>query len=113
MLDSTKKDISAILERIKSCDDALKCYSYLSQVKEEKPELFFSALKSHPQDLLPIVYTPGVGEACKNWGKLESRPAGLTLTYRSDKGKLAEKLRSHASGQQVQVVVVTDGDSPI
>jgi malic enzyme len=110
VVESTKKDISGVLDTAKSFDSVLKSYSYLSQVQEKEPELFFAALKSYPEDLLPIIYTPGVGEACKNWGKLESKPPGLTLSFKSDQGRLAEKLRRFASGREIQVVVVTDGE---
>jgi malate dehydrogenase (oxaloacetate-decarboxylating) len=57
--------------------------------------------------MLPIVYTPTVGEACERFSDIYRRPRGLFVSY-PDRGRLREVLRNRPN-TGVDVVVVTDG----
>ena len=58
--------------------------------------------------MLPIIYTPTVGEACQMFSEIYRRPRGLFVAYPM-KDRIAEIL-SHAANDQVDVIVVTDGE---
>lgn len=103
-------DINRVIEAVKKLPTTLERYSYLAEVRNTKPGLFFAAVQQRPVDLLPIVYTPGVGEACLNWGFLPTRPRVLVLA-REDRGQMAQLIRAW-SPADMQAVVVTDGARP-
>ena len=100
--------VDQVIDKVKGISDVLEQYSYLASVRANNTELFYAALMQHPVELLPVVYTPGVGEACQKWGKLSNKPVALTLTI-GDKGNVERKIRDFTEGQTVLAVVVTDG----
>jgi malate dehydrogenase (oxaloacetate-decarboxylating) len=64
-------------------------------------------LSDHIEEMLPIVYTPTVGDACRQFSEIYRRPRGLFVSY-PDRDRLREVLRNRRE-EQVDVIVVTDG----
>lgn len=86
-------------------------YSYLASVHTVDPDGFFGLLKQYPADLLPVVYTPGVGEACQNWGSLKPAPSGVVLSSQT-RGRFLQLLQAVPNAGTVRAIVVTDGAPP-
>ncbi|MFC9914160.1 NAD-dependent malic enzyme [Streptomyces sp. NPDC127197] len=88
-------------------DKPLNRHIYLRQLQDTNEVLFYHLLTRHPEELLPIVYTPTVGEACRRFSEIYRRPRGLFLTY-EDRHRFREILRNRPN-REVDVIVVTDG----
>ncbi|WVR06598.1 hypothetical protein IAU60_003630 [Kwoniella sp. DSM 27419] len=89
--------------------DLLK-HVHLARVRQEDPELFFSAIRDDLTGLAPIVYTPTVGEACQKYSHIYQGPEGLYLSI-EDKDRIPEILNDYAANlsNTPQILVVTDG----
>ena len=84
-------------------------YIYLHSIQDSEEALYFAALALHTPELMPIVYTPTVGEACQKWAKI-SRPMLRGLYIQSgDAGNVANILSNHPS-KEIDVIVFTDGE---
>jgi malate dehydrogenase (oxaloacetate-decarboxylating)(NADP+) len=88
--------------------DALERYSDLLSLLDENETLFYRVVLDHLEELLPIVYTPTVGLACAEFGRIYRRPRGIYLTP-DDRGRVAAIL-AHWPYRDVRVIVVTDGE---
>lgn len=83
----------------------------LREVQDEDETLFLRVLLDDIEDLLPIVYTPVVGEACQMFSRIyRGHPRGLFLSY-PDADRLEDMLRAvPREPDEVAVIVVTDGE---
>jgi malate dehydrogenase (oxaloacetate-decarboxylating) len=87
--------------------DDLDKHIYLRALQDRNETLFYRLLSEHIEEMLPIVYTPTVGEACRRFSQIYRRPRGLYVAY-PDRERLSEVLGNRRE-QQVDVIVVTDG----
>jgi malate dehydrogenase (oxaloacetate-decarboxylating) len=81
---------------------------YLRQVQDNNEVLFYRLLLDHIEEMTPIVYTPVVAEACRNFSHIYRRPRGLFISY--PLGDSIAALLRNRPNEQVDVIVVTDGE---
>ncbi|KAK9274160.1 hypothetical protein L1049_018974 [Liquidambar formosana] len=86
----------------------LQRYMAVMELQERNERLFYKLLIDNVEELLPVVYTPTVGEACQKYGSIFRRPQGLFISLK-EKGKILEVLRNWPE-KSIQVIVVTDGE---
>ena len=83
-------------------------YAFLRDLQDTNETLFYALLARHRAELLPLVYTPTVGEACVRFSEIYRRPRGLFLSYPL-KGRLRQIL-ADLPYDDVEVICVTDGE---
>lgn len=97
-----------VLENLRRKQSDLERYIYLVSLQDRNETLFYRVLVDHLEELMPIVYTPTVGQACQAFGHIFRRPRGLFVSA-DDRGRVESVLRNwpHAD---VRIIVVTDGE---
>ncbi len=88
--------------------EPLDKYVFLTLLQNRNETLFYKLLETHPEEMIPIIYTPTVGQACLDYGVIFRRPRGMFITIR-ERGRIAEILR-HWPMTDVRMIVVTDGE---
>ena len=56
-------------------------YAFLRELQDTNETLFYALLVRHIEELLPLVYTPTVGEGCQRFSEIWRKPRGLFLSY--------------------------------
>ncbi|KAG6894257.1 hypothetical protein C0992_006913 [Termitomyces sp. T32_za158] len=96
------------LEQLRSKSDPLEKYIYLSGLKERDPNLFYEVLLANMLEIIPILYTPTVGDACVQYSHIWRRPEGLYVSI-ENRGRIRDVLRTWSGGATSRIAVVTDG----
>jgi malate dehydrogenase (oxaloacetate-decarboxylating) len=88
--------------------DPLDRYVALAELESRNAVLYYRVLLDHLEELLPVVYTPTVGEACQKFSRIFRRGRGLWITP-DDRGRIASVLRN-APYEDVRLIVATDNE---
>ncbi|CAK9310674.1 unnamed protein product [Citrullus colocynthis] len=100
--------VKKLLNNLRQYQVSLQKYMAMMDLQESNENLFYKLLIEHVEELLPVVYTPTVGEACQKYGSIFRRPQGLYISLK-EKGKILEVLQNWPE-TSIQVIVVTDGE---
>lgn len=70
-------------------------YAYMRMLYSKRPDLYYGALLADPVSLLPVVYTPTVGEACQKFGKMPFYTRGCYISI-TDRGNIQKVLEAYS-----------------
>ncbi|MET4821770.1 oxaloacetate-decarboxylating malate dehydrogenase [Endozoicomonas lisbonensis] len=80
---------------------------YLRSLQDTNETLFYALVQRHLEEMLPIIYTPVVGQACQRFSDLYRRPRGLYISY-PERARMDAMLANFK--RNIEVIVVTDGE---
>ncbi len=103
-----KEQVKRAIANFRKKTDPLDKYTFLSNLQGRNETLFYRLLEEFPEEMIPIIYTPTVGQACLEFGAIYRRPRGLYITIK-DKGRISEILNNWPN-PDVRMIVVTDGE---
>jgi len=103
-----ERQASRRLNALRSYRSDFERYAFLRELQDTNETLFYALLAAHPEEILPLVYTPTVGEGCQRFSEIFRRPRGLFLSY-PNKHRIREIL-SNPAFDRVRVIVVSDGE---
>ena len=83
-------------------------YSFMRDLQESNETLFYSLIQHNIEELLPIVYTPTVGEGCQRFSEIWHKPRGLFISY-PNKDRI-DQIFAGARYDEVRCIVVSDGE---
>ncbi len=81
---------------------------YLRAIHDNNETLFFKLVQNNLAEMMPIIYTPTVGDACEQFSDIYRSSRGLFISY-EDRFNIDDMLRN-ATKNKVKVIVVTDGE---
>jgi malate dehydrogenase (oxaloacetate-decarboxylating)(NADP+) len=105
---SMEEQVARALGNLRRKSDNLEKYIFLTTLQNRNETLFYKVISEHLEEMIPLIYTPTVGQACLEYGAIFRRPRGLYLSIR-ERGRIAEML-GHWSANEVRMIVVTDGE---
>jgi malate dehydrogenase (oxaloacetate-decarboxylating) len=90
------------------CTTPFSKYIMMRDLQDNNETLFYSFIEHNIEELLPVVYTPTVGEGCQRFSEIWRKPRGLFLSY-PEKDRM-EKILAHPRFDHVRCIVVSDGE---
>ncbi|AKC82885.1 malate dehydrogenase [Verrucomicrobia bacterium IMCC26134] len=103
-----EEQVSRVLGNLRRKESPLEKYIFLTTLQNRNETLFYRLMQDYAEEMIPLIYTPTVGQACLEYGAIFRRPRGLFISIR-ERGRIAEVLR-HWPVTDVRMIVVTDGE---
>ena len=97
-----------VLAALRGKDSNLEKYIYLRALQDRNEYLYYRIIIDEIEELMPIIYTPTVGEACQKFAHIYRQPRGIYISDR-DRGAISNIL-SNWPYKDLDVIVVTDGE---
>jgi malate dehydrogenase (oxaloacetate-decarboxylating)(NADP+) len=103
-----EEQVIRVLENFHREPTDLEKYIQMIGLQDRNETLFYRVVLDHIEEMMPIIYTPTVGQACQEYGHIFRRPRGMFISA-ADQGRMAEVLRNWPC-EDVRIIVVTDGE---
>jgi malate dehydrogenase (oxaloacetate-decarboxylating) len=107
-ISSMAEQLARAYENNRSNPSPLARYVHLATLQDRNETLFYRLALEHIDEMMPILYTPTVGEACQRFSHIYRQARGLFVDW-TQRGRIADVLRNH-SVRDPSVIVVTDGE---
>lgn len=104
------KQLKKFNRELKKYEDPLARYVELAELHDRNEHLFYRVLLEDLESLMPIVYTPTVGQATREFSHVFHRGRGVWISP-EHRGRIADVLRNGARDRDVRLIVATDNES--
>lgn len=109
-VNSMNEQLKRVYKQFAGQPDDLGRYVFLNQLQDLNEILYYRLVAEHLDEMLPVIYTPTVGEAIQKFSSTFDRPRGIYLSI-DDPDGIDEALESHGQGSEdVDLVVATDSE---
>ncbi len=98
-----------VYRRYRLQDNDLEKHIYLRNLQDRNEVLYYAILEDHLEEMLPIIYTPTVGEAVRFFSHIYRLPRGLALSHENIAE--AEQAFENVPLEDVRLVVATDSSA--
>lgn len=106
--ETIEEQVQRCYMQYQSFDSDINKHIYLRAIQDNNETLFYRLLQEHLDEMMPIIYTPTVGDACEQFSDIYRSSRGLFISY-EDREHMDDILRN-ATKRKVKVIVVTDGE---
>ena len=103
-----EEQANAVIEQIRAKPSALERYIGMASLHDRNEVLFYRVLVDHVAELMPVVYTPTVGEACQKFSRIYRTARGLWITP-DDVNDIEHVLRN-SPYRDIRLIVATDNE---
>jgi malate dehydrogenase (oxaloacetate-decarboxylating)(NADP+) len=107
-LQTMEEQVERTLENFRKKASDLEKYLFMIALQDRNKTLFYRVVIDHLDEMMPIIYTPTVGQACLEYGHIFRRPRGIFISVK-DRGRMPELLRNWPF-RDIRIIVVTDGE---
>ena len=106
--ETIEEQVSRAYKQYKGFENPLNKHIYLRAIQDNNETLFYRLLQAHIDEMMPIIYTPTVGDACESFSDIYRSSRGLFISY--EERHLMDDILRNATKRKVKVIVVTDGE---
>jgi malate dehydrogenase (oxaloacetate-decarboxylating)(NADP+) len=101
------QQVARVMASLRRKESDIERYILLNALQDRNERLFYAVAVQHIEEIMPLIYTPTVGQACREFSHIFRQTKGFYIT-REDKGHI-RRLLDHWPEPDVRVIVVTDG----
>jgi len=108
LVETIEEQAQRAYQQYTSFHEPLDKHIYLRRMQDTNETLYYHLIEQHIDEMMPIIYTPTVGDACEQFSDIYRCARGLFISY-EQRHQIDDILHS-ASKNKVKVIVVTDGE---
>ena len=105
--ETLEQQVNRAYKQYSSFDEPINKHIYLRATQDSNETLFYRLVQDHIDEMMPIIYTPVVGEACVRFSEIFRRTRGVFIAY-PDRHRIDEILQN-VTKNKIKIIVVTDG----
>ena len=102
------QQVARRMKAFRALPDDFAKYSFMRDLQDVNETLFYAVITRHVEEMLPVVYTPAVGEGCQRFSEIWRKPRGVFLSYPNE--DRMETILNHPRYDGVRCIVVSDGE---
>ncbi|MFT5298103.1 MAG: malate dehydrogenase (oxaloacetate-decarboxylating) [Colwellia sp.] len=106
--ETIEEQVERCYQQFCSFSTSLNKHIYLRAIQDKNETLYHKLVQSHLEEMMPIIYTPTVGDACEQFSDIYRSNRGLFISY--DERENIDDILRNATKNKVKVIVVTDGE---
>jgi malate dehydrogenase (oxaloacetate-decarboxylating)(NADP+) len=99
---------SRVLANLRRKENDIERYIFLLALQGRNERLFYRLVIDHIDEIMPLIYTPTVGQACLEFAHIFRQPRGFYITPQ-DRGHI-RGIMNNWPVRDVRLIVVTDGE---
>ncbi|AVQ88650.1 NAD-dependent malic enzyme [Plesiomonas shigelloides] len=107
-IETIEEQANRAYEQFTSFHSDINRHIFLRNIQDTNETLFYRLVNDHLEEMMPVIYTPTVGQACEQFSNIYRRNRGLFISY-PNRDRIDDMLQN-ATKQNVKVIVVTDGE---
>jgi malate dehydrogenase (oxaloacetate-decarboxylating) len=102
------QQVARRMKAFRALPDDFARYTFMRDLQDVNETLFYALITRHVEEMLPIVYTPTVGEGCQRFSEIWRKPRGVFLSYPNR--ERIKTILGHPRYDGVRCIVVSDGE---
>lgn len=108
IVETIEEQTKRAYEQLRSFHNNMDKHIFLRNIQDTNETLYYRLITENLTEIMPLIYTPTVGEACQQFSKIYRRARGLFISYkhRNDINSVLQNATKH----NVKIIVVTDGE---
>lgn len=106
--ETIEQQVNRCYHQFSSFETDLNKHIYLRAIQDNNETLYYNLVQTHLEEMMPIIYTPTVGDACEQFSDIYRSNRGLFISY-DDRNEIDDILHN-ATKNKVKIIVVTDGE---
>jgi len=103
-----EQQVARRMKAFRALGDDFARYTFMRDLQDVNETLFYALITKHVEEMLPVVYTPAVGEGCQRFSEIWRKPRGVFLSY-PNRDRI-ETILGHPRYDGVRCIVVSDGE---
>lgn len=108
VIENIEEQTQRSYQQYSAFSDAINKHIYLRNIQDTNETLFYHLIEQHLSEMMPIIYTPTVGEACQRFSDIYRRHRGIFISY-PDRAHI-DDIVQNINKKNVKVIVITDGE---
>ncbi len=107
-IETIEEQVKRVYRQMSNIRTDMGKHVFLRNIQDTNETVYYRLISEHLSEIMPIIYTPTVGQACQQFSQIYRRKRGLFISY-PDRDRIEDMLQN-ATKQTVKVIVLTDGE---